>query len=269
MFELRKLKLQQRPVSGFENAQHLEKIMICKSDKSKQHAENEPNSSVSSRAQELSNRDTNPEPQNLRPEGVQLEIRALFERRPVSQVLQSPMLDEMEHALQEGLNRHQRSHRRRRPRASNHHHGRSGGERSLLAAIRNSERSRSSGSRLRRRVPFQPPSDGQYPLPRRDQSNIVQQLRQSPALNSLGDEDRDRIVSEVSNLVQQQLVTSALSGEFRGVLELHIQVHLFLHSTWNCCIQMYMYYTLYIHIHFWYAGLVMHVQFVCISVYIA
>lgn len=218
MFELRKLKLQQHPVSEFGNTHQLEKVIQCLS----KPAQPEPaTSSVSNRAQELSGRVADPEPQSLMPEGIQLEIRALFERRQVSQVLQGPMLEEMEHVLQEGLNRHQRRRNRRRHRASNHGHG---GERSILAAIRRSERSRSSGSNYRRRVTFQPPANGQYPMPQRDQSTIVQQLRQSPALNSLGEEDRDRIVSEVSNLVQQQLVTSALSGEFRGVLELHIQV---------------------------------------------
>jgi hypothetical protein len=52
----------------------------------------------------------------------------------------------------------------------------------------------------------------------------VERLRQSPALNSLGEEARDEIVAEVGSLVSQQLVTSALAGDFRGILELHIQV---------------------------------------------
>ena len=54
----------------------------------------------------------------------------------------------------------------------------------------------------------------------RDQSEIMSTLRQSPALNSLDPESRNEIFAEVGNLVQQQLVSSALSGEFRGVLEI-------------------------------------------------
>ena len=46
-----------------------------------------------------------------------------------------------------------------------------------------------------------PNADGRYPVPRRDQSIIVDCLRQSPALNSLGEEARDEIVAEVSGLV--------------------------------------------------------------------
>ncbi len=77
--------------------------------------------------------------------------------------------------------------------------------------------------RFRYQVPT-PNPDGRYAVPPRDQSGIVQRLRQSPALNSLGVEARDEIVAEVGSLVSQQLVTTALAGEFRGVLELHIQV---------------------------------------------
>ena len=73
--------------------------------------------------------------------------------------------------------------------------------------------------------PMRQPENGQqYPMPQRDQSSILRHLRESPALGSLQPAERDRIVDEVDNLVQQHLVTSTLSGELRGVLELHIQV---------------------------------------------
>lgn len=92
-----------------------------------------------------------------------------------------------------------------------------------MAAVRHGARSRGASYHRRGRN-FRPPADGNYPVPRRDQTRILEHIRQSPALNSLDQEAREEIVSEVSNLVHQQLVTSALSGEFRGVLEFHIQV---------------------------------------------
>ena len=61
-------------------------------------------------------------------------------------------------------------------------------------------------------------------MPHRDQTQIISQLRTSPALNRMDPEQRDELISEISNLVQRRLVTTTLSGELRGVLELHIQV---------------------------------------------
>lgn len=182
-----------------------------------------------------------PNPQTLRPDEVRLEMQNLMERQIVHEVLQGPA-QEIDRALREGMEQRQA---RRRTRSRPHQHvpqvddGDEGGDEMgqgsahpvgrLLSSSRASaagRRGRSSRSRHVRFVP-QPPTpnaEGRYPVPRRDQSVIVDRLRQSPALNSLGDEARDDIVAEVSSLVSQQLVTSALSGEFRGVLELHIQV---------------------------------------------
>ena len=36
-------------------------------------------------------------------------------------------------------------------------------------------------------------------------------------------EKRDEVISEISNLVDRRMVTTALSGELQGVLELHIR----------------------------------------------
>jgi hypothetical protein len=69
------------------------------------------------------------------------------------------------------------------------------------------------------------PHTGQrrYRVPQRDQSQILSVLRNSPTLNSLPASDRDAILSDVGGLVQRRLVSSALSGDFRGVMEVHIQ----------------------------------------------
>lgn len=106
----------------------------------------------------------------------------------------------------------------------------------LLAVAGQSRRQRGRRVRFRPQVPT-PNADGRYSVPQRNQNEIVQRLRQSPALNSLGEEARDEILAEVGNLVSQQLVTSALSGDFRGILELHVQVRaiLFDYTNFTLC----------------------------------
>ena len=231
MFELRKLRHQHRPVSEFCSRQHLETFLSELSKRGKHSqppqpgaasaAESPLENNVAERARQFASQPPAAVPQSLMPEAVRLEVRGLIEHRRVSEVLQGPLQQEMERVLGEGLDRRRRAARgrsqRRRARGNS---GGIAGAGGLLGAVRN-------GSRLRgqsRRVRFVPPENGQYPMPRRDQTQIVEQLRSSPALNSLDAGARDRIVTEVTHLVQQQMVTSALSGEFRGVLELHVQV---------------------------------------------
>lgn len=214
MYELRKLKHQHKPVSDFEGKklleEHFQRFSIKKSP---------PSASVDGTGGDVSNRtkhfrDTEVAGRNARapmPDAIRLEISGLFERRRVSEVLQSPELVQgIERAVRDGAERHtRRPARRPRPQPAEpgtHHHVRS-----------------QSRQRVRARARPLPPN-GQYPTPSRDQTRILEQVRSSPALNSLGPEARDRVVAEIGGLVQQQLVSSALTGEFRGVLELHIQV---------------------------------------------
>jgi len=229
MFELRKLRHQHRPVSEFCSRQHLETFLTELSKRSKRPPPPQPDAAagsplennVAERARQFASQPQAATPQSLMPEAVRLEVRGLFERRRVSEVLQGPLQQEMERVLSEGLEQRRRGRQQRR-RARGNSGGGAGG---LLGAIRNGrQRGQNLSQPSRRRVRFVPPEDGRYPMPRRDQSQIVEQLRSSPALNSLDAGARDRIVTEVTHLVQQQMVTSALSGEFRGVLELHIQV---------------------------------------------
>ena len=239
MFELRKLKHHQRPVSEFSSKQRLEQILLTNC---KQASSNDVRNSASSTAQATSlthNRvkefdsraqaaqSAQQNPQDLMPESVQLEIRGLFERRVVTGVLQSPVQAEIERVVQE-QQQQQRRPRRRRARPPPAEQREAGAAGRLMAAVRGGARSRAASYHRRARH-SRPPMDGNYSMPRRDQARILDHLRQSPALNSLDQEAREEIVSEVSNLVHQQLVTSALSGEFRGVLELHIQVATFQH----------------------------------------
>ena len=177
--------------------------------------------------------------QSFMPSDIRLDMQSLLERQIVHEVLQGPA-EEIDRALREGMEERQ-ARRRPRPRPRPHPQvpreedgddagdemGSGSNSRPVGRLLsRATHRGRSSRNRRVQFAPSIPTPDasGRYSVPRRDQSVIVERLRQSPALNSLGDEARDEIVAEVSGLVSRQLVTSALSGDFRGVLELHIQV---------------------------------------------
>ena len=232
MFELRKLKHHHHPVSKFSGKQQLDQVLQakCKGATSCQEATSDAQASklTHSRVKEFDSRaqaTKSQRPQELMPESVQLEIRGLFARHVVTGMLQSPVQAELERVVEEQRQQQRRPRRRRaQPPQQAHRQMEAGAAGRMMASVRNGARSRRFTSYHRRARTYQPPADGHYPMPRRDQARIVDHLRQSPALNSLDQEAREEIVSEVSNLVHQQLVTSALSGEFRGVLEFHIQV---------------------------------------------
>ena len=52
-----------------------------------------------------------------------------------------------------------------------------------------------------------------YHMPCLDQTQIINHLRTSPGLNRMDPEQRNEVISEISNLVDRRLVTTALSGE--------------------------------------------------------
>lgn len=249
MFELRKLTLQQKPVSGFGSRQILEEHIAHHTQPTPQLENFIPASelnteavaevNISARIQQLeplliAAGENEPSLQNLRPEEIQHDMQALQELRVVNEILQGPVQEEIDRTLREGQARGHHPRRRprplSRPRAARAEEGAEGGDEMnqapigrLLAVAGQSRRQRGRRVRFRPQVPT-PNADGRYSVPQRNQSEILQRLRQSPTLNSLGEEARDEIVAEVGNLVSQQLVTSALSGDFRGILELHVQV---------------------------------------------
>lgn len=243
MFELRKLRLQQRPVSEFCSKQQLERFLTQRNQRpqgaSGATVSDKPTNLVAEQARRFADRPQAADPQSLMPEGIRVEVRGLFERRRVSEVLQNPEIQgQLESALREDIARRQRRLQRRvgrrtQARAQHEPDTRGGVEGALLAAMRRGRVRAGTGRRVnprptghhQRRAPPSGQGSRQYPPPpRRDQSQIVEQVRQSPALNSLNPQERDRVVAEIGHLVQQQLVSTALAGEFRGVLELHIQV---------------------------------------------
>ena len=217
MFELRKLKHEHKAVSDFEGKKLLEEHFQRFSTKTSTPSASTCASAdgidrgVSNRAKQF--REVAENTRTPMPDAIRLEISGLFERRRVSEVLQTPeLVHGLERAVQDVAERGNRRQVRRprpQPAAPRGHH------------VRPQTRPHVRG---RARLP----PNGQYSTPRRDQTRILDQVRSSPALNSLGPEARDRVVTEIGGLVQQQLVSSALTGEFRGVLELHIQVSLLL-----------------------------------------
>ena len=226
MYELRRLQHHHRPVTGFDSKPTLEELLEkrrmapppAELPTAAAGEEGEGGSEVDRRVRHFVSVTTAAEAdeqQRHMPAAVRLEIRGLIERQQVREVLNSGRAGEIERALHDGLERREqeelRRQRRRRQRARP---PRDGGRQSTT-----------EDGAVGARPPLRQPENGQaYPMPQRDQSGIVRQLQASPALGSLGLAERERIVNEVDQLVQQHLVTSTLSGEFRGVLELHIQV---------------------------------------------
>lgn len=230
VYELRKLQHQHKPVSEFGSKSALEELL-----ERRRHApaddsiasaaaiytEDSANSEVNRSVQHFStNNGVTSSTQEYMPPSVRLEIRGLIEREYVSGALNSAHAGEIERSLQEGLERlHRNQQMRRTPTLP----GRAEDGRLQDNIQGRNYHSPRPGANQRNPPPRQP-ENGQYRMPQRDQSSIVRQLQESPALNSLEPSERDRVLTEVNHLVQQQLVTSALSGEFRRVLELHIRV---------------------------------------------
>jgi len=171
---------------------------------------------------------TRQESDSAMPEEVLHEVRRLLEQHRVTEFLQNEVEKEhLEQVLKEVIERKENEHQRRshRTRRRVQFADNEAAAPPRLSPPRSSESSPSlSRSSTLSRDQGQQQQRRQYRMPHRDQSQILTQLRTSPALNRMEPEQRDELVSEISNLVQRQLVTSTLSGELRGVLELHIQV---------------------------------------------
>ena len=161
---------------------------------------------------------TRQESDSFKPEEVLQEVRGLLEQQRVTEFLQNEIeRQHLEQILMETIERRHNEQQRR----SQRRHVRFANNESAAATpsstiSRNSTPSHDQGRQQR------------YRMPHRDQTQVISQLRTSPALNRMDPEQRDELISEISNLVQRRLVTTTLSGELRGVLELHIQVYKYL-----------------------------------------
>lgn len=155
---------------------------------------------------------TRQESDSFKPEEILQEVRGLLEQQRVTEFLQNEVeRQHLEQILVETIERRQNEQQRR----SHRRHVRFANDEApsvTSSGSRNTTSSRHQGNQQR------------YRMPHRDQTQIISQLRTSPALNRMEPEQRDELISEISNLVQRRLVTTTLSGELRGVLELHIQV---------------------------------------------
>ena len=214
MYELRKMKHEKPVTKTKENTKKLlEKVALQKDarvtrsggKKKKKLAKKFEQSAV-----ELSRQESD----SFKPEEVLQEVRGLLEQQRVTEFLQNEIeRQHLEQVLMETIERRQNEQQRR----SQRRHVRFANNESAAAVpratiSRNSAPSHDQGRQQCHRMPH------------RDQTQIISQLRTSPALNRMDPEQRDELISEISNLVQRRLVSTTLSGELRGVLELHIQV---------------------------------------------
>lgn len=217
MYELRKMK-HEKPVTKTKESTKklLEKLALQKNARVTRSA-GKKKKKLAKKFEQSAAVLTRQESDSFKPEEVLQEVRGLLEQQRVTEFLQNEIeRQHLEQVLMETIERRQNEQQRR----SQRRHVRFVNNESVAAApgppgstfSRNSVPSHNQGRQQH------------YRMPRRDQAQIISQLRISPALNRMDPEQRDELISEISNLVQRRLVTTTLSGELRGVLELHIQV---------------------------------------------
>ena len=146
---------------------------------------------------------------SFRPESVVIEVRGLFEQRPVSSLLESTFRSSLERAL-----RQTERQRRRRSRPTPAPRRRGGPAPQLATNGRARARSPRSARRTASR-PVHRPANGSPPAPDGLQEHVEQM-------------QRNEALVEINELLQQQVVTHLLAGEFHGVLEVHLRVGRFM-----------------------------------------
>lgn len=187
VFELRRLRLQEKPVTECERRQELEAML------KRRQLEADPIPPVSTEVSTTSSAQ--------RPEAVLVEIRGLVEQRPVSSILGSQAFRQ---TLEEAVLRS-----------------------SELARRPNSRRSRGVPATTNRNHAEQTRQSLSVGWGALGQSNSrvssdIQDQEQWRSWN-MNQVQRHTVAAEIGDLIQQHLVTSSLVSEFRGVLELHVQ----------------------------------------------
>ena len=218
MYELRKMKHEKPVTKTKENTKKLLEKLALHKDARVARSAGKKKRKLAKKFEQSAAELTQLDSDSFKPEEVLQEVRGLLEQQRVTEFLQNEIeRQHLEQVLMETIerrqNQQQRRSQRRQVRFANNE---------SVAAAPGSTFSRNS-------VPSHDQGRQQhYRMPRRDQAQIISQLRASPALNRMDPEQRDEVISEISNLVQRKLVTTTLSGELRGVLELHIQVYKYL-----------------------------------------
>lgn len=196
MYELRKIKHEMPVTKTKESTKKLLEKLVLQKDARLVGKKKKKLAKKFKQSAELTRQDSD----SFKPEEVLQEVRGLLEQQRVTEFLQNEAeRQHLEQVLMEVIERRQneqqqRSQRRRIRFANNE---------SVAASTvsRNSAPFHGRGHQQR------------YHMPHRDQTQIITQLRASPALNRMDPEQRDELVSEISNLVQRKLVTTTLSGE--------------------------------------------------------
>ena len=210
MYELRKMKHEKPVTKTKENTKKLLEKLVLQKDSRVARSAGKKKKKFAEHPAEL----TRQESDSFKPEEVLGEVRSLLEQQRVTEFLQNETEKQhLEQVLVEAIQRRQNGQQRR----SQRRHVRFANCQSATPTPTTSRNPAPSSHDQRRQQ--------HYRMPHRDQSQIISQLRTSPALNRMDPEQRDEVISEISGLVQRRLVTTTLSGELRGVLELHIQVY--------------------------------------------
>ena len=204
MYELRRIQNGERPVTGQNNRQTLENFF--------RHAREAPISS----AQEL----------GIRPETVVVEVQGLVQSRPVTLALQSSSFRRrLENTIRSSLGQLPTG-----PQSSSRASTPSAVIRNTRTAVSRENQTPPSASSLGNRDNIAAASEESEHQGNNTESWVEQQqspvpLNQPVAIqwDTVENAHRDAMVFEISELVHQHLVTSALEGNTRNRLEAHIQ----------------------------------------------
>ncbi|UJR10518.1 hypothetical protein I4U23_014721 [Adineta vaga] len=195
MFELRRLRLGERPVTGQPNRERIETFL----------------NSFQESQQETRVPATRP----AMPSAHMADIDALTNRRCVSVALGSAAFrQDLENAVRQSI--------RTVPTP-------------VVAAQQQQQQQQQQRAQAASAAPIEPPRSQVtpiaslapvQPLPTRETSNIERHEREFDAWQAITQLQRERIVVEISDLVHRQLVTSALESDFRRHLEQNVLNHL-------------------------------------------
>ena len=219
MYELRKMKHEKPVTKTKENTKKLLEKLALHKDARVARSAGKKKRKLAKKFEQSAAELTQLDSDSFKPEEVLQEVRGLLEQQRVTEFLQNEIeRQHLEQLLMETIERRQNEQQRR-------------SQRRQVRFANNESVAAASGSTFSRNSVSSHDHEGRqqhYRMPCRDQAQIISQLRASPALNRMDPEQRDEVISEISNLVQRKLVTTTLSGELRGVLELHIQVYKYL-----------------------------------------
>ncbi|XP_025093726.1 LOW QUALITY PROTEIN: uncharacterized protein LOC112563692 [Pomacea canaliculata] len=214
MYELRRIRFGDRPVTGQNNRENIEKFISKHMQEPAGASHGKDNVPANVDAVDVH-----------RPEAVVVEVQGVFEQRRVSSILTSNFRRHLENIIRGSI-----ASASQRPRVSNISHP----VISAQPTVATTEEDRPTSSALTdaSEVSIAPSTQDRVSTLQRTSrplqwpSGDATADREQEAWNSISQVQHEDMVYEISELLHRRLVSSALSSEFRTVMELQIQNHL-------------------------------------------